>query len=79
MKRDQNLTIRLTAQTIRQAKILAAGKGSSVSRLVTETIERLVAEDAAYSAAQDRALAALDKGYHLGGKRRATRDELHER
>ena len=77
MKR--NLTLSLEQQTIRKAKILAAKQGTSISRLLAGQIEVLVGEDEAYEQAERRALALLDRGFHLGGVIRASRDELHER
>ncbi len=78
-REPQNLTVRLDGETIRKAKVLAARLGTSVSRLVSDTIELLTADDDAWEAARRRALRHLDKGYPLGGRIRATRDELHER
>lgn len=75
----QNLTVSLPQQTIRKAKILAARRGSSISGLVAQQIELLVGEDEAYERAQSQALALMDKGFHMGGVIRATRDEWHER
>jgi hypothetical protein len=75
----QNLTVSLPQQTIRKAKILAARRGSSISGLLAEQIELLVGEDEAYERAHRQALALMDKGFHMGGVIRATRDEWHER
>jgi hypothetical protein len=38
----------------------------------------LITEEEAYLHAQKEALSLLDKGFHMGGMIRATRDELHE-
>jgi hypothetical protein len=75
----QNVTISLTRQTLRKAKILAARRDTSISGLLAQQIEMLVGEDEAYERAQRQATALLDQGFHLGGVIRATRDELHER
>ncbi len=75
----QNVTIRLDRKTIQSAKILAARRSTSLSALLASQIERLVGEDENYESSKGRALALLDKGFHLGGKVRASRDELHER
>jgi hypothetical protein len=75
----QNLTLSLTRQTLRKAKILAARRGSSISGLLAEQIEILVGEEEAYERAQRHATQLLDQGFHLGGVIRATRDEWHER
>ena len=76
---SQNITVRLDRRTLRQAKVLAAKRNTSISALLARQIEWLVGEDDAYEQAQRRALALLDRGFHLGGHIEATRDEWHER
>jgi diphthamide biosynthesis methyltransferase len=63
----QNLTLKLPADTIRKAKIVAAERGTSISALVTQKIEEVVGEDAAYQTARRRAFEWLSHGWHLGG------------
>jgi len=75
----QNLTIRLGRQTIRLAKILAAKRSTSISGLLARQIEILVGDEEAYERAERQAMTLLEQGFHLGGKIRASRDELHER
>jgi hypothetical protein len=75
----RNLTVQLDERTLRRAKSLAAREGTSVTRLVASTLERLVSEDDAYEEAKRRALAMLEKPLHMGRRRRFGRDELHER
>ena len=76
---SQNITIRLDRRTLRRAKVLAATRNTSISRLLAQQIASLVGEDDVYEQAQRRALALLDRGFHLGGSIEATRDEWHER
>lgn len=76
---SQNITIRLDRRTLRRAKVLAAKRNTSISALIARQIETLVGEDDAYEQAQRRALALLDRGFQLGGRIEATRDEWHER
>ena len=64
----QNLTLKLPAETIRKAKIVAAERGTSISALVAEKIDELVGEDAEFQAAKRRALEWLKQGWHLGGR-----------
>jgi hypothetical protein len=64
---------------LRKAKILAARRDTSISALLAHEIELLVDQEEAYERAKKQALALLDKGFHLGGVIRASRDELHER
>jgi hypothetical protein len=76
---SQNITIRLDRRTLRRAKVLAAKRNTSISGLLAQQIETLVGEDDAYELAPRRALALLERGFHLGGRIEATRDEWHER
>jgi hypothetical protein len=75
----QNVTVSLSQQTLRKAKILAARRGSSISGLLAQQIEILVGEEEAYERAERQAALLLDQGFHLGGVIRASRDEWHER
>lgn len=75
----QNVTVRLDRRTLRRARILAAKRNTSISRLLAEQIENLVGEDDAYEQAQRQAFDLLDHGFHLGGRILVTRDEWHER
>ena len=75
----QNITISLSRHVLRKAKILAARRETSVSGFLAQQIESLVGEDEAYERAERQAMALLDRGFHLGGLIRASRDELHER
>lgn len=76
---QENITLRLSRDTLKKAKVLAAQKSTSVSKLLTHYLQRVVEEEEGYGAACARALALLDKGYHLGGRPVVARDALHER
>lgn len=78
-REKQNLTVSLERDTIRKARIIAARRSTSISGLVAEQIEMLVGEEEAYARAQRQAEELLEKGFKLGGRIHATRDELHER
>ncbi len=75
----RNLTVHLDESTIVKAKVLAARRSTSVSKLVSSEIERLVDEDDAYRQARLTALDQLARGFHLGGGTPPSRDSLHER
>ena len=77
--KKQNVTISISQDTVRKAKILAARRSSSISGLLAEQIEILVGTEEAYERSERSALALLEKGFHLGGFIPASRDELHER
>ena len=75
----QNITISLSRQLLKKAKILAARRETSISGLLAQEIEFLVGDEEAYDRAERQARSLLDKGFHMGGIIRASRDELHER
>ncbi len=75
----QNVTISLSRHVLKKAKILAARRETSISGLLAQEIELLVGKEEEYERAERQALALLDKGFHLGGVIRVSRDELHER
>lgn len=74
----QNVTLSLSRRTLRKARILAARRDTSISGLLSQELELLVANEEAYERSERQALVLLDQGFHLGGKT-ASRDELHER
>jgi hypothetical protein len=79
MADKQNITIQLDREIIRKAKVIAAHRGTSVSQLLAGTIASLVRDEERYEAARAKAVELMKRGLHLGGKIRATRNELHER
>jgi predicted DNA-binding protein len=77
----RNITLALPEETLREVKVIAAKRGTSVSAMLREKLEALVQEESGYARARREALEALKHGYDLGtyGKASWTRDELHER
>jgi post-segregation antitoxin (ccd killing protein) len=75
----QNITLSLDKDLIREAKLLSARKSTSISKLLSEELERLLRKHEQYEQAKRSALAALKKGFHMGGLLKASRDDLHER
>jgi hypothetical protein len=73
----RNLTVQLDEETIRQAKILAAERGTSISGLVARELERLVARHARYEEAMRRAIELMTESEPRGG-RTWRRDDLYE-
>ena len=74
-----NITLRLDAELLREARVLAAQLGTSVSRLLATQIEELIRRRKAYDGAHRRALSRLRHGWDLGWSPPRARDELHER
>jgi len=73
----RNLTIQLDEATIQAAKELAVRRNTSVSGLVTQNIQEMVAADARYREAMRSAIEAMDNATPRGG-RNWTREELYE-
>lgn len=74
-----NITLKLDADLLREARILAAREGTSISALLAGRLQRIVEERKAYDQAKKRALRRLREGFALNWKRPRSRDELHER
>jgi predicted transcriptional regulator len=75
----RNLTVQLDDDVVTKARILAARRLTSVSRLVADEIRRLVEEDEHYESARRSALVRLASPAGLGGPPYAARQDLHER
>lgn len=74
-----NITLKLDAEVLRQARILAAEEGRSVSGLLADKLEEIVRQRKGFDRARKRALARLVKGFDLRWGPARTRAELHER
>lgn len=77
MKR--NITVQLDEATVQKARVAAAKRGSSISRLLTEQIDLLARQDDDYDRAMQDALAELEGGYDLGGGPYPARETVHDR
>jgi hypothetical protein len=77
----QNITLAIPKAILRKVKLLAVKQDTSVSGLLTRTLERLVQQEDSYAHARQRHLQLLDVGFDLGtqGTVVVVRDELHER
>jgi len=74
-----NVTLKLDADLLREARIVAAEEGRSVSALLTDRLEAMIRERKAYDKARRRALSRLREGLDLRWKPPNSRDELYER
>ena len=74
-----NVTLKIDADLLREARILAATEGSSISALLAARLEETVRERKGYDQARRRAVARLRTGFNLRWTPPRTRDELHER
>jgi hypothetical protein len=74
-----NITLKVEADLLRDARILAAEEGTSISALLADRLEETIRERKGYNQARRRALARLKKGLNLNWTPPRSRDELHER
>lgn len=74
-----NVTLRVDSDLAREAKVLAARRGTSLSRLLSEQLEELVRRDRRYEAAMQRALARLENGFDLEWTPPKERGDLYDR
>jgi predicted transcriptional regulator len=77
----QNVTLSLPKALLKKAKVMAAQKDKSLSRLFIEAIEEKVGEASGYKKARERQLRLLKAGLNLGtkGHLATSREELHAR
>lgn len=74
-----NITLKLDADLLRQARVLAAEEGTSLSALLSSRLEELVRQRKSYERAKRSALKRLRMGWDLRWTPPRSRDELHER
>jgi hypothetical protein len=60
-----NVTLKLDADLLREARVLAAEEGRSINALLTDRLEAMVRERKAFDKARRRALARLREGLDL--------------
>jgi hypothetical protein len=78
---NQNITLSLPEEDLREARILAARRGTSVSQMLARMLKELVDQETGYARARERSLARLREGMDLGtgGHVGWDRDSVHER
>lgn len=77
----QNITLSIPKELLLRVKLMAVRRQTSVSGLMTKTLEKLVQQEDAYDRARRRHLQWLERGADLGtgGQVLTQREELHER
>ncbi len=77
----QNVTLSLPKSLLREAKIMAIKKETSLSQLLVKALEDLVRSGHEYERSKKKHTKILKKGFDLGtqGHIRIKREELHER
>jgi metal-responsive CopG/Arc/MetJ family transcriptional regulator len=77
--KTQNITLSLPQNTLQKLELLAARRNSSISQLLTEAIEKMLAEEASYEEARRRQIALMKKGIDLEFQKPVSRDAVHQR
>ena len=77
----QNVTLSIPKDILRKAKMIAIQRKTSLSGLLTQTLEDIVSHEESYQMARKRHLATLQKGFNFGtnGTVSWSREDLHER
>jgi hypothetical protein len=76
----QNVTLSIRKDLLHRAKILAVKRNTSLSGLMKDYLEKLVAEEEGYQQAQEFCLREMKKGYEIGATPGSySREDLHER
>lgn len=79
MPRLRNVTVTLDEETHRWARVEAARRDTSVSKLIGEMLRERMAREESYEAAMERYFAQEPGIHRRPGQPYPTRDELHER
>jgi hypothetical protein len=78
---NQNITLSLPEEDLREARVLAARRGTSVSQLLARMLSELVEQETGYARSRERSLDRMREAADLGtgGQIGWSRDSLHER
>ncbi|GGM66112.1 hypothetical protein GCM10012275_40830 [Longimycelium tulufanense] len=74
----QNVTIQLDEEVIQLAKVVAAKRGTSLSRLLAQQVTKLATAEERCEQAREVALKAMDEAIGRGG-RHWRREDLYDR
>lgn len=74
-----NVTVSLDALLLREVKVLAARRGTSISSLLAEELEKTVRDAKDYEAAKRRSLSRMRRAADLGWRPAGSREAVHER
>jgi hypothetical protein len=75
----QNITLSIEKDLLKKGKIIAASRETSLSKMLSEELEKMIKEAEHYEICKRKALADLKKGFHLGWTISSSREELHKR
>ena len=75
----QNITLSIDKALIRKSKIIAVQRETSVSKMLSDELERLIKSAEQYEFAKRKALDNLKTGFRFGDKITVSRKAFHER
>ena len=75
----QNITLAIEKEILRKGKLIAAQNDTSISKMLSDQLKEMIDKEEQYQVARRKALHALKKGFHLGGKITWRREDLYER
>jgi hypothetical protein len=76
----QNITLSLPKDILNKLKHIAVDKNTSISGLLTQTLEEIVRNEEDYNSAKVRQILMMEQGFHLGVPKSSwKREDLHER
>jgi len=75
----QKITLSIDKEIIKNAKVLAAQRQTSISRMLSEELQKLIEDSEEYERSKKQALNNIITGFHMGGNITVSREELHER
>ena len=79
MSSARNITLSLDEAILKEARVIAAERGLSVSALLRRELVQLVEAQRGYNKARASAAARLQRGSTLNAGRLPPRQELHDR
>jgi hypothetical protein len=75
----QNITVQLDQTVIKEAKVIAAKRSTSLSKFLAAEISKIASQESTYDKDKKLAIMRLQKGYSLGGAKLPKREELYTR
>jgi hypothetical protein len=75
----QNVTVQLDQSIIKEAKVIAAKRSTSLSKFLAEEIRKITLQESTYDKDKQIAVSRIQKGFSFGEKKILKRDDLHTR
>ena len=75
----QNITLAIDKQLLKRARAFANQRGTSISSMLADELQKAVARETVYQQAKAKALAQLSAPFRLGGGKMPGRETLHDR